>query len=411
MYSRNALFAVAVALSGAAMMAACGGGETATKAQQASAGDSSRTPWGHPNLQGTWVRYGNTSLQRPAQYGTREFFTAEELAENEKRANEVRPNPVGEEFKPRKLQPGDDGYFSNRDPTNTEAHPNRFWSGGTPDNPDGRKGPRLVSKRTSQIIDPPDGQLPAYTPELLKRWEEREATRQGRTEADTPEDRNFEERCIPSAVDVIPLGSSVDRYIVQTPDYIFMYIEGGLGYSVPRIIPLDGRPALPASMGQYLGEARGRWEGETLVVETTNFDKQDGGPQLASHRGLFPRSHAHGYAGDGKTLHLTERFTRLPDGTLEYRYTVDDPKVYVKPFTAVLTMLQDNDHMMFEMGCHEGNYGIPGALAGARKQEAVAFAEAVGNASDRKNQIRMEREKLQKWQAANAATGTTGTKY
>lgn len=403
MCSRSGIFAVAAALAGAVVISACGAGGTVTNAQQLPDGKSPRTPWGHPDLQGAWVSRANPPLQRNEKLGTREFYTEAEMAENKKRAEErAKANTgPGEEFKPRKIAPGEDGAFSNADPTNTEAHPNRFWSGG----PEEATKPRPVSHRTSQIVDPPDGQLPPYTPELLKSWEAWEATRKGRTEADTPEDRNFEERCIPSMMDVVPLAATVERYIVQTPEYVMMYLQGR-DYTVPRIIPLDGRPALPASMGQYIGEPRGRWEGETLVVETTNFDKQNGGPQLASHRGLFPRSHAHGYAGDGKTLRLTERFTRMPDGTIEYRYTLNDPKVYMKPFTAVLSLTKDDDYMVLEAGCHEGNYGMFGSLGGARKQPAVALAEAVGNAADRKNQIRLEWEKLKKWQAANGVSPT-----
>jgi hypothetical protein len=300
-----------------------------------------RTAWGDPDLQGVWDSLSATPLERPQQYGGRELLTDQEFARQQQQVqgrNADRP--------PRE---GDPGTY------------NGFWV------------PKAhLSRRTSLVIDPPDGQLPAFTDAANKRFEARLAFRRGRGEADSPQDRNLWERCIsfgglPTAMHTTAYNGG--KQIFQTKNYVAIHIEMIHDW---RIIPLDNRPHLPSNIRQWMGDSRGHWEGDTLVVETTNFvDRLDGGPIMTIRRADA------WYQGSGATLKLIEHFTRVDDDTIDYRYTVDDPEVYVRPYTVALPFTKDNtQNLLFEYACHEGNHAMRNILSGARHNEAEALKAA-----------------------------------
>ena len=355
-----------------------------------------RTSWGDPDFQGSWENRTPTPLERPVEFGTREFLTEEEAAA---RASSRVGLPDGEEgVIADDLVAADVQRVersNNIDPDRpgqriSGAEYNAFWNAPV--------SPRLASRRTSQIVDPPDGRLPPYTREILEQWDAREAARAHRGEADSWEDRNVMERCLLRTG--LAMGEmNVPKDIYQTPGQIVFDLQ----YGVVRIVPLDGRPHLGAGVTQWWGDARGRWEGDTLVVETTNFnDMQNGGPVMPSHGGIYGHNHAHYHMGSGEHLRLTERFRRTGPDTIEYAYTVDDPSVYVRPWTAVNVWHMDsNEPDVYEYTCHEHNYGMVGLLKGGRADEQIALDEAAREVNDRAPQIAAEWEATRAWEARN----------
>jgi hypothetical protein len=239
--------------------------------------------------------------------------------------------------------------------------------------------------------------MPAFTAEVLKRLELREEARKGRGESDAPEDRNLVERCI----DHLLVGRAGDggvsavRQIVQAPGYVVMVHDG---FNYARVVPLDGRPRLDDRIRQWHGDSRGHWEGNTLVVEITNVnDKQDGGPIAPSHNEhLNTRGHQHHYFGSGAIARVIERYARVSQTRIEYQYTLDDPSVYVKPYTTFRPLEKTDDFLMLENACHEGNYGMATLLSGGRAAETQALTAAEAEAATRRQQL----EELKK---ANAA--------
>jgi hypothetical protein len=285
------------------------------------------TAWGHPNLQGMWNNGTPTSLERPADLADREFLSEKEWAD--------RAKEVAERAKQRPADAVADVEL---------AYGNEWWDRGTP----------LL--RTSLIIDPSNGKLPPLTAEGKKRVAARDAARKSHGPADSWEDRPLQERCIVyHGVPPMPTGYNNNYQIVQTPDYVAIRYE-----MMPetRIIPLDGRPHLAATTRLWMGDSRGHWEGDTLVVETTNYSDK------TTFR--FPASN--------ETLKVTERFTRTSDNAIDYRFTVDDPTMYTRSFTGVLPLVKA-DGLIYEYACHEGNLGMPGVLRGNRAIEKAA-AEA-----------------------------------
>tara|TARA_B100001123_G_scaffold433224_1_gene557542 strand:- start:184 stop:1122 length:939 start_codon:yes stop_codon:yes gene_type:complete len=288
--------------------------------------DSPRTGWGDPDLQGVWDFRTITPLQRPEALGEQEFLTAEEAAEREAAA--VQRNVELWEADARRTEAGGNvgGY-------------NNFWM----DN-----GTRVID-RTSLIIDPPNGRYP----ELTEAGGERARIDRGSFTVELPTtytDLNTYDRCIQgfnAGPPITPGGYNQNVQIFQTPDHLVMLTEM---VHTTRVIPLDGTPHLTNDVQQWSGDSRGRWEGDTLVVETKNF------AQKRSWRGTT----------DGMTL--VERFTRVDDGTLEYEFTVTDPATWEVPWTVNLPMVK-NDLPMFEYACHEGNYSMPQMLGGARALE------------------------------------------
>ena len=202
--------------------------------------------------------------------------------------------------------------------------------------------------RTSLIVDPPDGKLPALTPEGQARAEARAEARRLHP-ADGPEDRSLPERCLLFNAGPPMLSGPYNNYVqlFQTRDHVVIFNE--MVHDV-RIVPLDGRPHLPSALRRLQGDPRGRWDGNTLVVETTNFtDKTN-------------------VRGSGERLRLVERFTRAGANTLLYEFTVDDPASFTKPWSAALPMAKTQDQI-YEYACHEANYAMIGILRGARWQE------------------------------------------
>lgn len=346
-----------------------------------------RTPWGSPDLQGIWTPSTTTPMERPKEFGTREFLTDHEIADlqrNEARAQVDRA--TGNDDLPTTARWA--VYPAGTPPTGAEY--NRYW------NDPGR--PRRVWKRTSLVVDPPDGQLPPFTAELLRQRAEREAARAGRGEADTWEDRSLWERCITKGAVHLSMswaGAQQGEYklILQTPDYVVILIEL---LNERRIIPLDGRPHLSLAIRPYMGDSRGRWEGDTLVVETTNM-RDTRGAILPAHGGL--RFLTDAYPGTGRRFRLLERFTRIDPETIEYAYTVDDPETFVRPYTVILPLTNDaRQTELYESACHEGNYGMPNLLRAGRANEQAALDGAASYATLRRDELQREWDRLKRWQ-------------
>lgn len=280
-----------------------------------------RMPWGHPDLQGIWNNGTTTPLERPKDLENRETLTDEEWA--------ARAKEVATRADKRPDDPLADVEL---------AYNNEWWERGVP------------LKRTSLIVDPPNGKLPPLTAEGQQRVAAHEAARRQRGPADSWEDRPLQERCILyHGVPPFPTGYNNNYQIVQTREYVAIRYEM---MAETRIIPLDGRPHVGPRIRTWIGNARGRWEGDTLVVETTNYNDQ------ATFR--FP--------ADNETLRVVERFTRVGDGQIDYQFMVDNPTMYTKPWKAVLPMAKVKGPI-FEYACHEGNYGIANVLNGYRVQE------------------------------------------
>ena len=292
-----------------------------------------RTPWGEPDLQGTYSNRTITPFERPANVAGREFFTQEEVAALEKRAQE---------------QTGDEGRSKGTRGDVERAYNDFWWDRGT----------KVTTPRTSLVIDPPDGRVPELTEEAKKRAADegkrpafRGAGANGRG-TDTWLDRSTFERCItrgmPGAMS--PTAYNNNYRVTQSPGYVAIQIEmlGGA-----RVIPTDGRPHLNQSIRQWMGHSVARWEGDTLVVDTTNF----------TDKVL--------YRGAAENLHLIERFTRVASGQIDYRVTVIDPSTFTKQWTVAIPYV-DTGEDMFEYACHEGNYGMEGILSGAREEERAA---------------------------------------
>ena len=292
-----------------------------------------RTPWGEPDLQGTYSNRTITPFERPATVGGREFFTAEEAAALEKRAQE---------------QSGDEGRSKGTRGDVERAYNDFWWDRGT----------KVTSLRTSLVVDPPDGKVPALTAEAQtraadepKRQAFRGAGASGRG-ADTWLDRSTFERCItrgmPGAMS--PTAYNNNYRITQGPGVVAIQIEmlGGT-----RVIPTDGRRHVSTSIRQWMGDSVARWEGDTLVVETTNF----------TDKVL--------YRGAAERLHLVERFTRVGPGEIDYRVTISDPTTFTKSWTLAIPYVHTGEDL-FEYACHEGNYGMEGILSGAREEERAA---------------------------------------
>jgi hypothetical protein len=363
------------------------------------------TPWGDPNLQGMWDTRTFTDLERPAAFGTREFMTEQEAAERNRlglqRVQSGDEDETGEDLANQDAKRyatadrKDEGQVGYRI---AGAEYNAFWSA-DPTQP-------KVSLRTSQIIDPPDGRMPALTRQALETWEARDKARLSRTQADDWEDRGLSERCI--VRNGLPGEMRGDtqqplKEIVQSPGHVSIVMP----YGYVRIIPLGGRPHLGPRIRQWNGDARGRWEGTSLVIETTNF-KETIKNVVPGHGGPFGGSdHVHYYLGTGETLRLTERFTPLDGDTLEYRYTVDDPKVFVRPWTTVVYWNRDawstqgKQDRLFEYACHEHNYGIVNAIRGARMDRRGGLDEAARETAVRVKERAAKWELLKKWEAAN----------
>jgi len=295
-----------------------------------------RTADGQPDLQGVWDFRTITPMERPIALGTKEFFTEEEAALWEREENrrqdrdQIDPETGGLQY-----------------PKGGVVPYNEFWYD---------RGNKVVgTKRTSLIVDPPNGRLPEMTPDGKKRADLRAAeqreTQLGRPHADSYEDRPLQERCIVGLNAGPPMhpGAYNNNFqLFQTPQYVVILNEM---VHDARIIPLDGRPH--GHIRQWKGDSRGHWEGNTLVVDTINFKRETSLPNSSAN------------------TRLIERFTRTDADTLLYEFTVEDPTMWTRPWTAVVPTRKSED-LIYEYACHEGNYAMASILAGARAAEKAA---------------------------------------
>ncbi|WP_428098890.1 hypothetical protein [Candidatus Rariloculus sp.] len=298
---------------------------------QSAAADSykpGRTPDGQPDLQGIWSNAVITPLERPADLADKEFLSEEEAIEYERRRQEE----------------------TNMDRRSTDAAAdvrnayNDFWWD---------FGENIaVTRRTSLVIHPRDGRIPALTDEGQRRSDAR-AERRRLHPSDGPEDRTLADRCInwgSAGPPMMPTAYNNNFQLVQTADHVLILNEM---IHDARIVPLDRRPHLQTDVRQWLGSSRGHWDGDTLVIETTNFTGQTN------------------FRGASENMHLTERFTRVADDVLLYEFTVDDPDAFVESWTVQIPARKTED-LMYEYACHEGNQSMIGILGGARAEEQAA---------------------------------------
>ena len=303
----------------------------------ASAGAQSHvTPWGDPDLQGAWTNATTTPLQRPAELASRGSFTEEERAELDAQRALTEQRACATELVVLQTAPP---------PTSTGSY-NSFWL---------EQGTRTL--QTSLIIDPPDGRLPAVTPAAQQRADDLVAARASPSYPTHWDEPSVFERCITRGLpaSMMPGFYNHNYQILQTPDYVVIYAEM---IHDARVIPLDGRPHLDASIRQWMGDSRARWEGDTLVVETTNFTDK-----------VYERRVSNTVFGASRTMQLVERFRRIDANTLDYRFTVTDPATFAAPWTAVIPMTA-MEGPIYEYACHEGNYSMENMLRGARNKEA-----------------------------------------
>jgi len=294
-----------------------------------------RTAEGHPDLQGIWSNASLTPFERPKELAGKEFFTEEEAAAFARRVLD---------------QSNRDRRGASPEEDVAGAYNELFFDRGT----------KIASNlRTSIVVDPADGKTPPLTPEARQAAAARAAAQDRRPEK--PEDFGLPVRCIiwPTAgPPMVPGGYNNNYQIVQTRDYVA--IDSEMIHDV-RIIPLDGRPHLPSDIRQWMGDSVGHWEGDTLVVDTTNFTG---------------KTH---FRGSDRNLHVVERFTRTGADTILYRFTIDDATAFTKPWTGEIAMSRAPGPI-YEYACHEGNYSLASMLAGARAEEK-AEAEAPGKRS------------------------------
>ena len=298
------------------------------------------TPWGAPDLQGVWDFRTLTPMERPDELADKQVLTAEEAAQfREGRLAEIAAR--------------DDEV-----PADIVGNYNQFWFD---------RGTTVVeTNRTSLVVDPPDGRLPPLTPAAQERQAAMAEARRGvgghqPTPGGWLDDlgsNGLQVRCIlgfNSGPPMTPGGYNNNVQLLQTPDQVVLLNE--MNHNA-RIVPLDGRPHLRPALRQWVGDSRGRWDGETLVVETTNFLRETS----------FMRGES------SPNLHLVERFTRVDADTLLYDVTVDDPATWTKPWTYAVPMKRNPDPI-YEYACYEGNYAMETILAGARANEIAAEAK------------------------------------
>jgi hypothetical protein len=293
-----------------------------------------RTPWGDPDLQGTWTTddFIGVPIERPVELGTKRYYTdadvSARLAREEERARQAAKNPA---------------------PASADTGPPDHWG----------EAPRNATRQTSFVVEPADGRIPAVTPEAQKRAAPRDRGSFGTGPFNTFTDFTNFDRCIGRGVvgSMLPRPYNNGLDIVQAPGYVALRHEM---IHEPRIIPIGPAPRLRAAIRQYSGDSRGRWEGDTLVVETTNFTDQM----------------SIGFNGNGlrhsEAMHLTERFRRISTDAIEWQVTIDDPKTYTRPFTIALLITSYGADRVYEYACHEGNYGMLNMLSAARAAERAA---------------------------------------
>jgi hypothetical protein len=320
-----------------ASLATAFAGQT-TKSSTASAVRSSstlRTVDGQPDLQGVWDFKTVTPLERPSELGNKEVFSDQEAEEFA--VKRVQESNV-DNLRGKTVSGSSNGQKTTQD---VSLAYNEFWFD---------RGTKVVgTKRTSLVVDPPDGKIPAFTPEAQKRLDAERIARE--RPAEGPEDRSVGERCIMgfnSGPPMVPGAYNQNVQIFQTANSVVLLNE--MVHNA-RVIPLDNRPY--GNIRQWAGVSRGRWEGNTLVVDTRNFARTTA------------------FRGSTANLHLIERFTRVDKDTLLYEFTADDPTTWTKKWTVQIPMLRNPDRI-YEYACHEGNYGMEGILTAARATDREA---------------------------------------
>jgi hypothetical protein len=299
-----------------------------------------RTPWGDPDLQGTWPSTAMMGVpqERPRNLGERALLSDEEFAARLALAKR-QADADGEEFAPPRTTSG---------PAGNTGGPGHWGERGMP------------QRQTSLVVEPRDGRIPPMTAEGELRTAAIPASRyydnNGGGVFNGPEDLSVYDRCITRGVvgSMMPVGYNAGNEIVQAPGYVALRNE--MIHEV-RVIPLDGRPHLPSSIRQYMGDSRGRWDGGTLVVETKNFNGRTG--VGANGRAIY----------HSDALQLVERFTLVDSDTIEYDVVITDPKTWMRPWTMKFPLRREPAYGMFEYACHEGNYGLQNILSAARTAE------------------------------------------
>jgi hypothetical protein len=303
-----------------------------------------RTSDGHPDLQGFWANNNATPLERPKELAGRELLTDQEVAALKKKASELFTGQGDAAF-------GDTLFQTVLANVNGTKAGFKSTDGDTGDYSSVWNDQREWDNRTSLITDPPDGRLPELTPEGQARRAANEAAR--KRPAAGPEDRALQERCITYGSPQLVAGYQSYYQIVQTPSSVVVMTEM---IHDARAIPLDTRPHLSTAVQQWFGHSVGHWDGDTLIVDTTNYK---------------PRSFM---SISSEKLHVIERFSRSGPETLKYEITIDDPGTWAKPWSLMIPLKQ-SPKPVYEYACHEGNIGMVGILAGARAEERASGSE------------------------------------
>jgi hypothetical protein len=336
------------ALAGLAIVVSIPAAAQGPQAATTSAASNSavpKTPWGHPDLQGVWTTdlEVGVPIERPVELGEKATLTEAEYKQRvemlKKRYSDNKADRVGE--------------------VGNEQGPVHWY-----------EGAKNVSYRTSLVIDPPNGRIPPYTAEAQKRVVKKGTELGfvggsfGKGPYDGPEDLALVDRCITRGLPQTWFPSQYNNgfQIVQSEDYVTIYYER---LHEARVIPLDSRPHLRSDVRQWFGDSRARWDGNTLVVDVTNF-----GPQTTFHK-------------SSSTLHLIERYTRVDADTVRVEVTIDDPTTWTKPWTFAVTGKKDPAYwQIFEYACHEGNYGMRNMLSASRAEEKAARAASAKKGSN-----------------------------
>jgi hypothetical protein len=335
---------VPIVFTALSLMPVVATGQTSTAGTTAKASPRDKTwtpplmPDGHPDLQGIWLNNSATPLERPKALEGRQFLTDEEVAELKRRADRLFKDGNAD------FAGGDNVFLAAL--ANVDRYRNPNTTGTSVEMIE-----REFDNRTSLVIDPPDGRIPSLTAEGRQRQAAMAKARLGVDPAG-PEDLANDVRCITFGTPRVGGNYGAGHFgyyqILQTPAYLIVMTEA---IHEARIIPLDGGAHLPPRIRQWSGDSRGHWEGNTLVVDTTNFS---------------PRSY---FMGSAASLHLVERFARTRPDTIDYQVTFEDSTTWTRPWTAAIR-LRHTDEMIYEFACHEGNYDLMhGILAGARAQE------------------------------------------
>jgi len=323
--------------------AAAAGSEAKAAPAIAKAWTQPKTPWGDPDLQGTWTSDDciGAPMNRQASFGDRKYYTEQELAQTEQGIERQQQNDLVETIAPdARVTTGPPGHWGER--------------------------ARRPCRQTSLVVDPPNGRTPDLTADARRRPIP-EGAGNNNPKADSWEDFSYYIRCISRGVtgSIFPVIYGNGQQIVQGPGYVTILQEM---VHEARVIPLNGRPHASPNVRSYMGDARGHWEGNTLVVETTNFLANKTG--IGLNGGGTPTSDA---------LRLVERYTRTSPNEIHYEVTIDDPKTFVKPFKVAFPITQEPGYRNFEYACHEGNYAMFDSLSGARALEKkAAAAKAAG---------------------------------